>query len=46
MCEVIFDCSGEFTRLDGAARAIAIDAPLRFGVSERAIRDAAAVVQE
>ena len=46
MCEVIFECRCEFTRLDDGARAIAVGVPLRFGDSERAIREAAAVVQE
>ena len=46
MCEVIFECGCEFTRLDREDRAIAVSAPMRFGDSERAIREAAAVVQE
>jgi hypothetical protein len=46
MCEVIFECGCEFTRLDGAARAIAVGVPQRFGDSERASRETAAVVQE
>ena len=46
MCEVILECRCEFTRLDDGARAIAVGVPLRFGDSERANREAAAVVQE
>jgi len=46
MCDVIFESGCEFTRLDGAARAIAVGVPLRFGDSERANRESAAMVQE